>query len=167
MKINFLEQLISEWYEYKGYFVKRNIHVEKRQRGGYECELDVVAFNPKTNHLVHVEPSMDADSWEKREKRYKKKFELGRKYIPQLFQGINLPSDIEQIALLVFASKKMNISLGGGKIMIADELLRTILEDLRTKTLESHAIPEQYPILRTLQFCVQYKHIIKDTLFKT
>jgi hypothetical protein len=26
--------------------------------GGYECELDVVAFDPKEKHLVHIEPSM-------------------------------------------------------------------------------------------------------------
>lgn len=58
MAHNYLEQLVAEWYEYQGYFVRRNILVGKRDKGGHECELDVVAFNPETQHLVHVEPSM-------------------------------------------------------------------------------------------------------------
>ena len=73
---NFLEQLASEWYEFRGYFVRRNVHVGRRARGGWECELDVVAFNPKSKHLIHLEPSMDALHWDKREARFCKKFKL-------------------------------------------------------------------------------------------
>lgn len=49
--MNYLEQLISEWYEYQGYFVRRNVLVGKRSDGGWECELDVVAFHPTKKHL--------------------------------------------------------------------------------------------------------------------
>ena len=28
------------------------------RRGGHECELDVVAFAPKTRRVVHIEPSV-------------------------------------------------------------------------------------------------------------
>ncbi len=45
--MNFLEQLVAEWYAYKGYFVRTNIKFGKRIRGGYEGEMDVVAFDPK------------------------------------------------------------------------------------------------------------------------
>src|SRR3546814_4782063 len=58
------------------------------------------------SHLVHVEPSMDANTWATREARYTKKFEAGRKYIPGIFNGITLPTNIEQIALLGFASNR-------------------------------------------------------------
>ena len=30
MANNFLEQLVTEWYEYRGYFVRRNVPVGKR-----------------------------------------------------------------------------------------------------------------------------------------
>ena len=66
---NYLEQLVAEWYEYQGYFVRRNVLVGKRAKGGYAGELDVIAFSPTLNHLVHVEPSMDADSRAWREER--------------------------------------------------------------------------------------------------
>ena len=119
MASNYLEQLIAEWYEYKGYFIRQNVWVGRRARGGYECELDIVAFHPGNNRLVQIEPSMDASSWKERERRYEKKFEAGRKYIPELFQGLRIPTEIEQIAVLVFASKQNHETLAGGKIVLS------------------------------------------------
>lgn len=75
---NHLESLVAEWYEFNGYFVRRNVKVGRRPQGGYECELDVVAFSPEKNSIVHVEPSLDADTWQERERRYAKKFRAGR-----------------------------------------------------------------------------------------
>src|SRR5690349_2182454 len=43
---NFLEQLVAEWYEFQGYFVRRNVRVGPRAGGGHAGELDVVAFHP-------------------------------------------------------------------------------------------------------------------------
>jgi len=157
MAANYLEQLIAEWYEYKGFFVRRNVLVGKRPKGGHECELDVVAFHPHEKRLVHIEPSMDGSSWEEREKRYKKKFDRGRKYIPHLFQGLDLPKDIEQIAVLVFASKTNHSTLGGGKLMLIDELLTEIFTDLKDRTITSHAVPEHLMVLRSFQFVAQYR----------
>jgi hypothetical protein len=37
MATNYLEQLVAEWYEYKGYFVRRNILVGRLPKGGFEC----------------------------------------------------------------------------------------------------------------------------------
>lgn len=157
MPANYLEQLVAEWYEYQGYFVRRNVHVGKRAKGGYDCELDVVAFHPKKQHLVHVEPSMDCDSWSQREKRYTKKFEAGRKHIPQLFQGLVTPKAIEQIALLVYASNKTRSTLGGGTLVTAPEFLKTIITELKDVRIESQAVPEHLPIIRTLQFVSRYR----------
>jgi hypothetical protein len=46
MASNYLEQLLAEWYEFQGYFIRQNVWVGKRPQGGYECELDIVAFHP-------------------------------------------------------------------------------------------------------------------------
>ena len=64
-----LESLIAEYLEWQGYLVKRNLKVGKRDRGGYEMELDIVGLNPKTQTIVHYEPSLDALTWDKRELR--------------------------------------------------------------------------------------------------
>jgi hypothetical protein len=34
--------------------VRRNVQVGKRPKGGYECELDIVAFHPEQRALVHL-----------------------------------------------------------------------------------------------------------------
>jgi hypothetical protein len=165
MAQNFLEQLIAEWYEFKGYFIRKNVLVGKRPKGGYECELDIVAFHPGEKHLVHIEASMDASSWIEREKRFKKKFDAGKKYIPELFKGFDIPTDIEQIAVLIFASKSTRESLGGGKLILGNELLEKIFKDVQGRTIYSHTIPEQFPILRAFQFVAQYRKEICSILF--
>jgi hypothetical protein len=156
MPRNHLEDLVAEWYEFRGYFVRRNVPVGKRSRGGYECELDVVAFHPKEQHLVQLEPSLDALSWAKREQRYKRKFDAGRKYIPTLFPGVTLPAKIEQVAVLVFASTVTRKTIGGGQILLVGDLLQQIFASLRGKRVASAAVPEHLPILRSFQFVVEY-----------
>lgn len=153
--MNYLEELVAEWYEFNGYFVRRNVRVGKRTKGGYEGELDVVAFHPETRHLVHIEPSMDALSWQKREERFHKKFRAGQKYIPGLFAGLNIPKNVEQIALLQFASKRSRVTLGGGRLVLVSELLVEILTGLRDHRVAASAVPEDKPILRTLQFVAE------------
>jgi hypothetical protein len=159
MANNHLEQLIAEWYEYKGYYVRRNVNVGRRPRGGYECELDVVAFHPKERRVVHLEPSLDADSWATRERRYIRKFDLGRKHIPEIFSDLDIgdPPRIEQVAVLVFASSTNVKTLGGAPIKFASEFIEEILRDLSKKRLATGAVPEQYPLLRTLQYVAEYR----------
>ncbi len=163
---NYLEQLISEWYEYKGYFIRRNVLVGKRLRGGYECELDIVALHPPTNKVIHIEPSMDADSWSKREQRYKKKFDAGRKHIPSLFKGIELRKEIEQIAVFVFGSKKQHPTLAGGKVVLVSELLTDIFSEIKSQSISSNAISEKFPILRSFQLVAEYRKTIFKVLDK-
>ncbi len=156
MSLNHLEQMIGEWYEWRGFFVRRNIHVGKRSAGGYECELDIVALDPRHKRLVHVEPSTDADSWQKREARYKKKFEAGRKYIPKLFAGLDLPPEIEQIAVFLYASKSKHEMIAGGTVKTARDVLKEIVSDLKGMSIARAAIPEQFPILRTVQLLNEF-----------
>jgi hypothetical protein len=154
---NHLEELVAEWYQLHGYFVRRNVQVGKREKGGYECELDIVAFHPKTQKLVHIEPSLDSDKWEKREQRYSKKFEAGRRYIPALFDGLALPPkvEIEQIALFVYGGANRP-TLAGGRVLLIKDFMREVLNVIRTRRVNTAAIPEEYPLLRTLQFAAQY-----------
>jgi hypothetical protein len=152
---NHLEQLVAEWYEFRGYFVRRNVRVGRRPGGGHECELDVVAFHPETRHLVQIEPSTDTDSIAKREERYTKKFAAGRRHIPSLFTGLNLPAEIEQIGLFLYGG--MQESIGGGKMMLVSQLVPEIMAVLKNYRINSRAVPEGFPLLRTLQLVSEYR----------
>ncbi len=164
MAVNYLEQLLAEWYEFQGYFLRRNVLVGKRKKGGHECELDIVGFNPVTRHLLHVEPSMDATSWEQRELRFRKKFEAGRRYIPGLLEGLELPKDIDQRAVFVFASTKTHQTIGGGRVMHISEVLEAIFGELKAKSLYTSTIPEHLSILRSFQFVAEYRESVLRVL---
>lgn len=157
---NYLEQLVSEWYEYQGYFVRKNILVGKRKAGGYEGELDVVAFHPEMNKLVHIEPSMDTKSWPEREKRYKKKFSAGKKYIPKLFVGMKTPKKITQIALFGNMGKNPKRSLAGGRVVTLREFLKEICDNTESHSTAKNIIPETYTILRTIMFMAEHRRDI-------
>lgn len=161
---NFLEQLVAEWYEYQGYFVRRNVKVSKRSLGGYGSELDIVALHPKTKIIVHVEPSMDSGSWASRNERYTKKFELGREAIPEIFH-INMNEySLRQIGLFHFASKTNHQIIGGGEILLVSEFLEMIFKDLRDKRTDSEIVPENYPLLRTIQFTMENWKVLARVL---
>lgn len=164
MANNYLEELVAEWYDYRGYFVKRNIWVGKRRAGGYECELDIVAFHPGTKHLVHIEPTHDALPWKKREARFRKKFEAGRKYIPSLFPGTDLPKKIEQICLLGFGSNVNHQTLAGGKVITVADFLEEILTGIGKHSLHRKAMSENHPLLRTFQFITQNRRRVGNLL---
>ncbi len=161
---NYLEQLVAEWYEYQGYFIRQNVLVGKRAKGGYEGELDIVAFHPESKHLVHIEATMDAHSWAKREERFEKKFKAGRKYIPKLFKGLDIPDDIEQICLLGFGSNINHPTLAGGKVIMVSTFLAEIIEKISETSISTSAVSENHSLLRTLQFITQNRKMFSELL---
>ncbi len=63
-----------------------------------------------------------------------------------------MPDEIEQIAVLVFASKANHETLGGGRIVLITELLGEIFTDLKDRSIASRAVPEHLMVLRSFQF---------------
>ena len=150
--MNFLEQMVSEWLEYQGYFVRRNVTWAARRKAGTSVSSTWSDFHPTKRHLVHYEPSMDASSWEKRAVRYEKKFAAGRKHIPELFSGFQPLPEIEQIALFGFGGPGPGPLIGGGRVVLIRDWIQDVLAELKTKPFSSHAVPEQFICLRTAQF---------------
>jgi len=153
---DYLEELLGEWYEYQGYFLHRDLWVGLDASGDYECELDLVAFNPHKNHLVHLEMSTDLLHWQDREGHFTTKFDAGRKYLHR-FVGFQPPATLEQIAVVVFADASHHRTVAGARILLMQDLLAEILQTLRSFSLSSLPMPPQWPLLRTLQFVSEYR----------
>ena len=145
---NHLEQLVAEWLEFKGYFVRRNVKVGKLSHGGHEGELDIVAYHPLDNHLMQIEPSIDAHTWEKREERFRKKFDSGRKYITsEILPWLPHNKRFEQWAVLC-KSDRNHQEVGGGKVVPIRKLYRMIASDIMAVGDPArNVIPEQFPLL--------------------
>jgi len=158
--MNHLEQLVAEWLQYKNYFVKVCVPVGLRSsRGGFEGELDVVGLNSPNKHLIHVECSLDADSWEIRNEKFAKKFERGRKYINSVFKGWELPEKLDQVALLQFAAPT-NLEVGGARLVSGRQFIREVFDGLKDTSPASGAVPSTLPLLRTLQFAADAKDTV-------
>ncbi len=151
--MNHLEKLVRQFYQWRGYIVCGNVKVGALPRGGWEGELDVVAYHPQVGHLIHLEPSLDADSWHRRELRLRKKFEAGRRYICQdVFPWLDPATPIEQVAILATATKR---ELSGGRVISIDEFVATVKDAvLKRGPLRTNAIPEEYDLLRILQLAL-------------
>jgi hypothetical protein len=154
-RMSHFEELLAEYYEWLGHVVKCNAQVGKLPHGGWEMELDVVAYEPRANYLLHIEPSLDANSWEKREKRFEKKFQAGQKYILRdVFPWLPTTTVLKQRAVFVSTSPGRR-TLAGAEVVTVDEMVAEIREAVRARGIGARAaIPEHYPLLRTIQLVV-------------
>lgn len=153
--MNHLEQLISEWLEIQDYIVKKNTKVGRLEHGGWEGELDIVAYDPITERLLHIEASIGVVTWAKREEIFSKKFRIGKTFIPKILTWIKT-TEIEQWAVIP-ASDTYHKTIGGGKVIPVWKLHREIADFIRERrpVLQS-AVPEHFPLLRTVQFTVNW-----------
>ena len=159
---NHLEDLTAEWLEFNGYFACKSVLVGKRAKGGFEGELDVVGLHPATKHLLHIECSLDADPWPKREARFTLKFERGRKHLHALFEGLDLSGDVDQVALMQFGGGTRT-TLGGARLVWVADLMQDVAARLTTMSPDKKAVPSTLPLLRSVQLAVQPARSRKST----
>ncbi len=151
----FLEQLVGEWYALRGFFVRTNILFGRRKQGGYEGEIDVAAFNPKTKELIHLEISMDANSWNQRKERFKKKFKDAERHYRSVFDFEF--KEIKKIAVVSFARPRQEIDFGDNiELLTIPDLIARIKADLTKINSTNTMIPEGYPLMRAIQFAIWF-----------
>jgi hypothetical protein len=149
-RMNHLEQLVTEWLQFNGYFVRTSVLVGRRDQGGFEGELDVIGFHPAKNHFIHVECSLDALSDEKRQVRFKEKFDRGLRFRDAIFEGLALPQELEQVAVLQVTRVKER-KVGGVRAVTVRDLIHEISDRLASMPPLRNAVPSNFPLLRTLQ----------------
>jgi hypothetical protein len=148
--MNHLEQLVAEWLQYNGYFVRCSVQVGPRPRGGFEGELDVVGIHVVNRRMLHVECSLDGDSKARREERFSAKFERGRRFREHVFPGLPLPEELVQVALLQFPNTNVS-TVGGQRLLSVREFVQEIFVGLQGTSPSSGAVSSSLPLLRTLQ----------------
>jgi hypothetical protein len=90
-------------------------------------------------------------------------FYFGTKHIKSVFAGLDVPNEIEKQAVFAFGSDKNHKTVGGGKVVLAEDFIVDILRDLKGTSFLSRAAPEKYPILRVLQMITEHRtKVIKE-----
>lgn len=150
--MNFLEQLVAEWYRDQGFLVRTNVFFGKRAQGGYEGEMDVVAVRLAKRELVHIETSSDATSWEKRAKRIAKKFSAAEKHYTAVFgDDFGTP---QRIAVVGDRPTKRKLDLPQDvRVLSFDDLMREIKAHVRK---QKTTISEGNGYLRAVQFALRF-----------
>lgn len=166
MGANYLVQLAAEWYEFQGFQVRRSVPVARAGKSG-ATDLDVIAIKPEKGEIVHLEASMDTDSWHKRDRRFRAKFKAGEGYCQELARSIKGKTRCRQRALLVYGRGAGRRSLGGGELVLMPNFLHEITEVLEQQRLQNQIVPEHLPLIRTLQFVTEYREDLfsRDWLF--
>ena len=153
--MNFLEQLTAEYYESMGYFIRTNVRFGPRKKGGYDGEMDVIAYHPESSTLLHIETSMDADSWEMRYKKFEKKFNIAGLYYRKIFKFEI--KNIEQMAIVGLSVPKKQPSLWNiVRVNYIPNFIQEITDYLSQYSPLNHAISESYPLLRAMQFAIYF-----------
>ena len=155
--MNFLEQLTAEWYAYKGYFVRTNVKMNKRAKGGWDNELDVLAFSAHFDELIHIESTWDAEPWPKRKARFlTKKFVYSQSQYEKIV-GSRI-SKLRKIALVGLGhSTKSDLNWGSGvEVVLIPTFIRNISEELAEKDPLKDVVPEGFPRLRAMQLTLAY-----------
>jgi hypothetical protein len=152
--LNFLEQLTAEWFSLQGYFVRTNMKFGKRPEGGWDGEMDVIAFKALSRKLIHIETSMDAYRWEKRIITLTRKFDEADKHYKELFSfKIN---SISRIAVVGFSQTEHRIIRNDIELKTCPQFIKEIGSDLINRHPLKQVIPETLPLLRAMQFAVHW-----------
>ncbi|MFH1392928.1 MAG: hypothetical protein ABIG73_00895 [Patescibacteria group bacterium] len=156
---NFLEQLAAEYYSHMGYFVRTNVKYGLRKKGGYEGEMDVVAFHPESLVLLHIETSMDADSWEKRKNKFQKKFSKAHDHYYKLFKFEIRKR--EKMVIVGFNSPRDDF-WSIAPIKSIPDFVGEVTDYLSQFHPLNQAVPENYPLLRAMQFAIHYDKRLRN-----
>lgn len=156
--MSWLEQLVREYYEVQGYWVRTNVRFGPRERGGYAGEADVLAFQREGSVLVHIEASMGAESWKNTKKKLKNKFDKAPPYYEEMFPHFPIER-IERIAVVGRTLAAPKIEVPGVELITLGQFVQLVVSAVteKFKVAGTKCPPEQFPLLRTLFFAKKWE----------
>ena len=153
--MNFLEELLSEWYEYYyDCFIKKNISFGE---GKNTEEIDILAYNPEKGIVYHIETINFVKSKKKQKEEILKKFENAEKYYKKI---LNLPEyKIEKIVVVDDVKRVDNVLeelfTKNIKVVAVEEIITDICAELLSQKNSYCLVPEKYSLIRTVYYAIE------------
>ena len=115
-----------------------------------------MAYHPVENHLIQIEPSIDPHPWGKREVRFQKKFG-DRKEIhhPRDLPLAASQQEVRAVGRDFGEARRITRESLGGRSFPSGSLCQRISQDIMAVG-KGRLIPEQFPLLRTMQFTMRW-----------
>lgn len=149
-----LEQLVQEYYDIQGYWVRTNVNYGPGRRGGYSGDADVLAFEPHNRVLVHLEVSMGAEKWEEKKATVTKKFKKAKDHYEAMCPHPFVRT--EKVAITGWSSSPAPITIPGVDIWTLGQFMHKVVELVTNRFRGSKLPPEQYPLLRAVSFTCKF-----------
>jgi len=157
--MNFLEELISEYYSIQGYLIIQNIRINPRKNGGHKNEIDILVFHPCTKQIIHIETSSDNKNRKDKIKNFKHKFKIDEQKIKKLFGNTHLPNSIKREGIILHGSPKKYKDF---ELISVQKYINDIIKYLEDEKYSTKKmVPEKYPLIRMILFTKLY-HETKD-----
>jgi len=142
--MNVFEQLVSEWYEYQGYFVRRNNTIG-------HAELDALAYLPDKRLVVHIETGKDAETGPSVDAKILRKM----RFLPAEYaRALNCQvDDVKKIAIYGWQRTKAKPrQLGDVTVITLADFVRDINDTLKRLNTRVETITQNYPLLSAMQW---------------
>jgi len=141
--VNFLEQLVAEWYQYLGYLVRSNIVFGWGRTGGYEGEIDVVALHRQSAEFLHIETSGAACSWREHRGTFARKFQNAAQHYDELFPFETPP--VQKVAIFEFSDRpRATPNFGDIEVVSVKNFIWNICQRLRGQSPKNHIYTSKF-----------------------
>ena len=150
--MNFLEQIVSEYFRLLGHWTARRELWPDHRKG----DLDVLAFDPMTKTLTHIECGGNGTR-KNIEDLKEKKFER-----IDFYREHYGASNVRLIAISGWGresrpDRRTELADRGIELMSVGELMTRIHTEIRKRPANRCAVPESLPILRGIQEFMRYR----------
>ncbi|MSQ11415.1 MAG: hypothetical protein EXR48_01750 [Dehalococcoidia bacterium] len=161
--MSFLVSLAAEWYAYyHRCAVWTHTKFGPMPASGLTGELEVVAFNPWTRVLTHIETFPVPNTWQEHRLRVAQRFHDSRDFLKDLFA-----LDVVRVDRLAVIAVKEPLTpaglLEGVDVKTVPALVNLIAVVLAGQHPVDEAVPESYPLLRAMQLGAHYGLLSQHT----
>ena len=153
--MNFVEELVAEWLEYKGWLVTRNVRYGEKPKGsagGYKGECDILAFHPGHGKYKHVECSQASLSRAKLAAKFLVQFNKAKDCYAILMPG---SSKVQRLAVGGWTKEPAVIG-EGIEIKTIPQFVADLCQKLEPPVPWTKILPQKFPLLRAIQCAVAY-----------
>lgn len=153
----FLLQLACEYYQFMGFFIRRNLKFGEFKLSENSGEIELLAYNYKENILFHFETAQEVGTWDNKIAKLTKKFNEAELYYSDYVNTTDI--QIQRVSVIgtgegSIENIKQFEKKTRSKLLNIKEFLKHIKVEVMKHDPYKELMPEGYPLLRAIQLAI-------------